>query len=164
MKQIVAFLLAFAWQHSTMPAGMSHEEHLKQMAKEAALKTRGALAMGFDQDTTAHHFAKSGSGGSIEVDVRDAGDSASRQQIRSHLKEIAAAFAKGDFAKPFATHGEVPPGVPEMARLKADIRYTYEETPRGGRVRISTANAGALKAVHEFLDYQGREHHEGHPK
>ena len=164
MKEILAALLAVALQHSTMPAGMSHEEHLKQMAKEAALKTRGALAMGFDQDRTSHHFAKSASGGSIEVDVRDAADSASRQQIRTHLKEIAAAFAQGDFTKPFATHAEVPPGVPAMARLKADIRYTYEETPQGGRVRISTANADALKAVHEFLDYQGREHHDGHPK
>ena len=120
--------------------------------------------MGFDQDTTEHQFRTSASGGSIEVEVKDAADLASREQIRSHLKEIAGAFAKGDFAKPFQTHAEVPAGVPAMERLKGVIRYKYEETPRGGLVRISTSDPEALKAVHEFLDYQGREHHGGEMK
>ena len=159
MTHVIAALLAFALQHSGMPAGLSHEEHLTQLAKEDALKRRGAQAMGFDQDKTAHHFVTSASGGSIEVEVKDAADSASLRQIRSHLKEIAGAFAKGDFAKPFETHAEVPPGVPAMERLKPVIRYKYEETPRGGVVRISTSDPEALKAVHEFLHYQGREHH-----
>ncbi len=164
MKHLLAAMLFVASQHQTMPAGMSHEEHLAQMAKDAALKARGALAMGFDQDATEHHFPTSASGGSIEVEVKDAADSASREQIRRHLKEIAGAFAKGDFAKPFQTHAEVPPGVPAMEGLKGVIRYKYEETPRGGLVRISTSDPEALKAVHEFLDYQGREHHGGRMK
>jgi hypothetical protein len=159
MMNLLAAVLAFALQHPAMPAGMSHEEHLKQMAKDAELKKRGTLAMGFDQDKTAHHFRTSATGGSIEVEVTDPADSGSRDQIRSHLKEIAADFAKGDFAKPFQTHAEVPPGVPSMERLKADIRYKYEETPRGGMVRISTSNSEALKAIHEFLAYQASEHH-----
>ena len=164
MKHLLAAMLFVASQHQTMPAGMSHDEHLARMAKEAALKSRGSLAMGFDQDTTEHQFRTSASGGSIEVEVKDAADLASREQIRSHLKEIAGAFAKGDFAKPFQTHAEVPPGVPAMERLKCVIRYRYEETPRGGLVRISTSDPEALKAVHEFLDYQGREHHGGEMK
>jgi hypothetical protein len=158
MMNLLAVVLAFALQHPAMPAGMSHEEHLKQMAKDAELKKRGTLAMGFDQDKTAHHFRTSATGGSIEVEVTDPADSGSRDQVRSHLKEIAADFAKGDFAKPFQTHAEVPPGVPSMERLKADIRYTYEETPYGGMVRISTSNPEALEAIHEFLAYQAREH------
>ena len=161
MKSLLAAVLMFALQHPTMPAGMSHEEHLKQMEKDAALKKRGTIAMGFDQDKTAHHFRTSATGGSIEVEVKDPADSASRNQVRSHLTEIAASFAKGDFAKPFQTHAEVPPGVPSMERLKAVIRYRYEETARGGVVRISTSDPDALKAVHEFLDYQAREHHAG---
>ena len=55
MMNVLAAVLAFALQHPTMPAGMSHEEHLEQMAKDAELKKRGTLAMGFDQDKTAHH-------------------------------------------------------------------------------------------------------------
>jgi hypothetical protein len=159
MKQLLAALIAFVLQHPAMPPGMTHEEHLKQMAKEAALRERGALAMGFDQDKTAHQFRIAATGGSIEVEVKDPADSASRDRVRSHLKEIAAAFANGDFAKPFQTHAEVPPGVPAMQRLKAAIQYRYEQTDHGGAVRITTADPEALKAVHEFLRYQSAEHH-----
>jgi hypothetical protein len=161
MMNLFTAVLVVALQHPPMPAGMSHEEHLKQMAKEAELKKRGTRAMGFDQDKTAHHFRTSATGGSIEVEVTDPADSGSRDLVRSHLKEIAAEFAKGEFAKPFQTHAEVPPGVPTMERLKAAIRYKYEETPRGGMVRISTSNSEALEAIHEFLAYQAGEHHTG---
>jgi hypothetical protein len=41
------------------------------------------------------------------------------------------------------THSEVPPGVLAMQRLKAEIAYTFEETTRGGVVRIFTRNAEA---------------------
>ena len=161
MKVVFAAVFTMFLQHPGMPAGMTHEQHMKQMQKDAELKKRGALAMGFDQDKTTHHFRATPAGGSIEVAVKAAADAVSRDQIRSHLKEIAAAFAKGDFAKPFQTHAEVPPGVPAMQRLKAAIRYKYEETPDGGAVRITTADPDALKAVHEFLAYQGREHGHG---
>ena len=39
-----------------MPPGMTHEQHLKQMQKDAELEHRGADAMGFDQTVTTHHF------------------------------------------------------------------------------------------------------------
>jgi hypothetical protein len=158
MKTLLALMLTLAFQHQSMPPGMTHEQHMKQMQKEAELKKRGALAMGFDQDKTTHRFPVSPAGGSIEVDANDAADRASRDQIRSHLKEIAKAFARGDFEKPFQTHAEVPPGVPEMQRSKEKIRYQFVETPRGGAVRITTTNAAALAAVHAFLAYQSREH------
>ena len=45
-----------------------------------------------------------------------------------------------------------------MKRLAAEIKYTYESAPRGGRVRIQTRNPEALSAVHEFLKFQIREH------
>jgi hypothetical protein len=158
MKVLFAAILTLFVQHPGMPAGMSHEQHMKEMQKDAELKKRGAIAMGFDQDKTTHHFRATPTGGSIEVTVKDAADVVSRDQIRAHLKEIAGAFAKGDFAKPFQTHAEVPPGVPAMQRLKEAIRYKYEDTADGGAVRITTTDPDALKAVHEFLAYQGREH------
>ena len=116
-------------------------------------------AMGFDQDKTVHHFPRTATGGSIEVEAKDAADEASRTAIRMHLKEIAGSFAKGDFSKPLMTHGETPDGVPDLQRLKASIRYKYEDTPRGGAVRITASDPEALKAVHAFLKYQTREHH-----
>jgi hypothetical protein len=146
-----------AAQHSTMPAGMTHEQHLEQMKKDAAVKEHGQQAMGFDQDTTTHHFTLEANGGAIAVDVNVPSDATGIEQIRSHLKEIAVAFRQGDFAKPLMTHGEEPPGVLTLQRLKAQLTYTYADTPRGGIVRIATSNAQALEALHAFLRYQIRE-------
>ena len=130
--------------------------------QQSELDRRGALAMGFDQQKTTHAFLSTEAGGSIEVRANDAADAATTRQIRTHLAEIAKAFASGDFTKPFQTHAEVPPGVPAMQRLKTAIRYVYSDTPRGGVVRITTANPEALAAVHEFLAYQRREHSHTH--
>jgi len=153
---------AFA-QHSAMPAGMTHEQHMAQMKKEAELKAHGNVAMGFDQDKTTHHFTMSADGGAIEVSANDAADTVSIQQVRSHLQETAAAFAQGDFGKPLATHSELPPGAPVMQRLKAAISFRYADMPRGGTVRIATTNPEALAAVQEFLTYQVTEHQTGDP-
>ena len=147
-------------QHQ-MPPGMSHEDHLKQIQKDAELKKRGAAAMGFDQDRTAHHFLLAPDGGTIDVAVKEPSDEMNRKEIRAHLKEIARDFTRGDFAKPFATHGETPPGVEAMRDLQRVIHYRYEQTPLGGRVRISSSDPAARTAIHEFLSYQIREHATG---
>ncbi len=136
---------------------MSHEEHMKQMNE------RGNLAMGFDQQKATHHFALTRTGGTIEVGVNQAGDEETRKQVRDHLRMIASQFADGVFTRSIATHGEVPAGVPAMRRKKSRIRYIYEETPQGARVVIGAADRSALTAVHEFLEYQIREHATGDP-
>ena len=104
--------------------------------------------MDFDQDATVHHFRL---------------DTALRDMVRAHLRTLPQDFAAGDFAKPFATHGETPDGVPDLIRLKDDITYSFETLKQGGRVRIRAASPGALDAVHAFLRYQIREHHTGDP-
>jgi hypothetical protein len=50
-----------------------------------------------------------------------------------------------------------------MKQRKAAISYKYEQTERGGRVRISTSNAEALRAIQEFLRFQIQEHQTGDP-
>jgi hypothetical protein len=150
-------------QHPAMPPGMSHEAHLAQLQKEAETMKRGAAAMGFDQDATTHHFGLTTTGAFIQVQVNDPADTANRDAIRAHLEAIAAEFASGDFSKPFMTHAENPPGVETMRRLRAVIRFTFEETEFGGRVRITTADTAALQGVHEFVRYQITEHRTGDP-
>ena len=163
MIPFVAVALLLAGQHPQMPAGMSHEEHLKQMQKDDALKKRGAEAMGFDQDATTHHFRLTANGGSIEVTVKDQADEKTIAAIRGHLQSISSDFAGGRFDKPFQTHGEVPPGVEEMRKGSQKIAYRYEDLPRGGAVRIETADARSLDAIHAFLRYQITEHKTGDP-
>jgi ubiquinone/menaquinone biosynthesis C-methylase UbiE len=133
------------------------------MKKDEALKDHGRQAMGFDQDTTTHHFALEAAGGAIAVDVNIPSDAAGIAQIRAHLKEIAVAFKQGDFGKPLMTHGEQPPGVAVLQRLKAKMVYTYADTSRGGIIRITTLNKEALAALHAFLSYQITEHKTGDP-
>jgi hypothetical protein len=146
-----------------MPPGMSHEEHMKQMSKDAEMKRRGDAAMGFDQDKVSHHFHLTQTGGSIEVRTNQSADLDSRKQIRDHLRTISREFADGVFTSPIATHAEMPPGVTVMRERKARIKYTYEETPDGARVIIGTTDRAARTAVHDFLTYQIREHATGDP-
>ena len=150
-------------QHPAMPPGMTHEQHLAQIQKDEEMKRRGATAMGFDQDAVTHHFLLKPTGGAIEVQVRDSADVKNLDAIRAHLRDIATRFAAGNFDAPFETHGEVPPGVPAMRRLKGTIIYSYRQTASGGRVEIITQNTATLATVHEFLRYQIAEHHTGDP-
>ena len=148
-------------QHPAMPAGMTHEEHLAQRQREAEMKRRGTAAMGFDQDATTHHFVLDPTGGYIQVQANNPADSANRDAIRTHLTAIADEFAAGDFSKPIMTHVENPPGVQTIQRLKASIRFNFEEVEAGGRVRIRATDSDALKAIHDFLRFQIKEHATG---
>ncbi|MCI0485766.1 MAG: hypothetical protein L0229_04110 [Blastocatellia bacterium] len=136
-------------------SGATHDAHLD------GVNARGDRAMGFSHQKTTHHFHLTPEGGLIDVTANDTEDTASRDQIRSHLAEIARLFSQGDFEKPMITHDRTPPGVPAMVRLKSQIDYLYEETERGGRVRISTRNREALDAIHEFLRFQITDHQTG---
>jgi hypothetical protein len=78
-----------------------------------------------------------------------------------HLQHISKSFAAGDFKDPMDVHAEQPPGVPVMEKLKNKITYRYEAIDRGGRVLIQTKDSNALEAVHEYLQYQIREHKTG---
>jgi hypothetical protein len=158
---VVSATLLLTMQHPAMPKGMSHEEHMKQMEKDDALKKRGADAMGFDQAVTTHHFRLTPTGGSIEVTVKDDADTATLARIRTHLKSIAEDFSHGDFGKPFKTHAEVPPGVSVMQKYASVISYRYEEVPHGAIVRIRSADSHTLHGLHDFLRYQIAEHRTG---
>lgn len=137
----------------------------------AGVDARGDQVMGFSHEKTAHHFRLYEDGGAIGVEARSAEDSASRDQIRSHLRHIATMFAQGNFQAPMLIHAKTPPGVPVMQKLKSEITYKFRETPRGGAVDIVTTNREAIGAVHEFLRFQISDHRTGdtgrverHPK
>lgn len=133
----------------------SHDGHLD------GVNRRGDTAMGFSHAKTTHHFLLKNDGGVIRVEANDPNDGASRDQIRRHLKHIAKKFSEGDFAAPMFIHAQTPPGVVAMQRLKAEIKYEFEELERGGHVRISTNDSEALKAIHEFLRFQIKDHKTG---
>ena len=149
----IAFVIVYAQQPKT-------GHNMSDMADEQMSK-RGDRVMGFDHTKTTHHFLLQESGGSIEVTANNSDDVESRDQIRMHLKHIALMFAEGNFNAPLLIHDQIPPGVPVMKELRGDIKYDFEEIDRGAAVRISTKNPAALKAIHEFLRFQIKEHKTG---
>ena len=122
---------------------------------------RGDHVMGFAHDKTTHHFRLYKNGGAIEVTANDAKDTASRDQIQTHLSHIAGMFAAGNFQAPMLVHAKTPPGAGALERLKDDVAYRFTKTERGGTIRITTKNAEALGAVHEFLRFQIADHGTG---
>jgi len=123
---------------------------------------RGAMAMGFDQALTTHHFLLFTDGGAIDVSVNDVSDTKNRDAIRSHLPHIAMMFGEGNFDAPMLVHdAKNVPGTKAMTARKSEIRYQYAETPEGGRVNIVTSDPAALAAVHQFLKFQIAEHKTG---
>jgi hypothetical protein len=164
MKTVIAFLIFGVAQLAAqdMQSCPMHKEHMKDAAQhQADVEKHGDEAMGFPHDKTSHHFRLYSDGGAIEVTVNDSKDSQNVQAIRSHLTHITTMFSNGEFSIPMFVHDQVPPGVPVMKEKRADISYSFDELPAGGRVRIKTASADALKAIHEFLRFQIADHHTG---
>ena len=120
-----------------------------------------SMAMGFDQEKAAHHFFLYDDGGAIEVSVKDQTDNANLDAIRKHLPHIVQMFAAGNFDTPMMVHQKKVPGTDVMAAARGKITYRYGQTPSGGRVDITTKDAGALAAVHEFLKFQITDHKTG---
>ena len=129
----------------------------------AAVNNRGDHAMGFSHEKTTHHFRLLKDGGAIEVSSNDPKEADSRDQIRVHLKHIAASFSAGNFEMPMFIHDQMPPGVPVMKRLRNQIKYEVESITGGARVRISSTNPEAVKAVQDFLRFQITDHQTGDP-
>jgi hypothetical protein len=140
-------LAAFAQQ----PSQHEHDHH-------QAVNQRGDHVMGFSHDQTKHHFRLYSDGGAIEVETIDPNDTASRDQIRSHLRHISQMFAAGDFNAPMLIHDRTPPGVPVLQRLKSEVVYDFENSDKGAVIQIRTKNPEALKAIHAFLRFQISDH------
>jgi hypothetical protein len=116
--------------------------------------------MGVDQYTSSHRFQPLPDGGRIELQ-RDTVDSAGRAQILAHMGQIAVAFASGDFALPGFVHAREVPGTRVMAVRRTAIDYAVESLPRGGALRLRTADSSVVRAIHEFLAFQRMDHRAG---
>ena len=145
-----------AQQHQHTP-GMQHGNTDSAFA---AVQGRGKDVMGVDQYTSRHVFASLPDGGRIELQ-REEEDSAGVAQIRRHLGEIVEQFRRGDFSAPFTVHAQDVPGTQVMAARRGTIRYTVRPLPRGGEILITSRDARAIEAVHEFLEFQRSDHRVG---
>ena len=125
----------------------------------AAMQVRGQMVMGVDQYASAHVFEDLEDGGRIVLDADSASDTAGIAAIRHHMRDIAAAFRAGDFARPFEVHAQVVPGTAVMAARRTRITYEASDRPRGAEVRLRTADPAAVTAIRAFLAFQRTAHH-----
>ena len=144
--------------HAHAPKPGAHDSAAGADSAFAGVQARGKVAMGVDQYTSAHRFDDLAEGGRIELQ-RDPADTAGVRTIREHLKEIVEAFGGGNFETPGFVHDREVPGVRVMAARRALILYEFRPLPGGGEVRITSRDADAVKAIHEFLAFQRMDHH-----
>ena len=165
-----AMILGFAgWQSVEKPAAQvspmcAAHYQLKASGEEShreGVVKRGDQVMGFSHAKTAHHFRLYADGGAIEVTANRAEDTESRDEIRKHLEHIVTMFAAGNFSAPMLIHAENPPGTAEMKRLREAIQYKLEPTEKGASIHITTKDADAVRAVHEFIRFQIADHETG---
>jgi hypothetical protein len=152
-----AVLLVNAQQPKTNAPDKSKHEAMEHMNE------RGDKVMGFDHLKTTHHFLLRSDGGVIQVEANEGTDTESRDQIRGHLRHISKMFGEGNFTAPMLVHETNPPGTAVMKQLQDKISYEFEETEKGARILISTRDAEALNAIHDFLRFQIKEHVTGDP-
>lgn len=155
MLSMMMILALGAFQSQTQEKPSPQTEH------QEGVVHRGDDVMGFSHEKTSHHFRLYSDGGAIEADAKDAKDTASRDQIRMHFGHIATMFTEGNFSAPMLIHEQNPPGTEAMKRLRTAIEYKLESTEKGARIRITTKDAEALRAVHEFLRFQIADHQTG---
>ncbi len=151
---LAAFIFAMTLASQPQSVAPPPQNHSSQYEMEH----RGNQGMGFDQQKTTHHFRLRKDGGAIQVTANSAEDKTSKEEIQMHLHHIANAFKSGDFNIPMFVHDQTPPGVDVMTNLKDQIHYKYETAANGGRVVISSPNAEAVAAIHEFLKFQIKKH------
>jgi hypothetical protein len=160
-KRYFGVVIAMALLILTSGAQQPPDQQHTHKQRVDGVNERGDHAMGFSHEKTTHHFLLTADGGSIEVTANDPNDTASQQQIKTHLSHMAKMFKEGDFSAPMFIHSETPPGVPAMKQFKAGISYTFEAIERGARVRIASSNTEAIEAIHSFLRYQIKDHQTG---
>jgi predicted aspartyl protease len=79
-------------------------------------------------------------GGMIEMQATQAGDKQTRDAVRQQLQEEVRA--------------SIPNATPALRRHQKEIKYHYENTSLGAKIRISAKTLAALSAVQEFLHSQ----------
>ena len=120
-----------------------------------AAPVRAQTATHPQHHTASHQFHILPNGGIVELQGADA---SAITHVREHLQEITRAFSAAEPPAELVEHVRCMPGGATMLAKRSALTLAYRELPRGGELRMTTQDAEALKAVHEFLAFQ-REHH-----
>lgn len=118
----------------------------------------GSHVMPFDLDKTLHVFNKTDTGGIQHVIAKDAADTEQIGLVRSHLAQLAAGFAKGDFSGPRQIHGADMPGLKALASAAGTVRFGYRDLPNGAEIEYRSEDKALIAAIHNYFDAQLSDH------
>lgn len=130
-----------------------------EKSRQEIVAERGPAVMPFDLQATTHIFTKTTSGGIQQVAAKNGRDEEQIRLIRTHLKEIAAQFSKGDFSGPTHIHGADMPGLAELKDAKRSaIKVQYQELKDGAKIVYTTNQPRLVNALHKWFDAQVSDH------
>lgn len=113
----------------------------------------------YSPDNTLQTFSKTVHGGVQHVVVKPGADAKVIGAIQAHLRQLAGAFASGDFSASERMHGAAMPGLATLKGAKPDeIRYEYRALPNGAQIHYSSEYPQLVQALHEWFDAQTQAH------
>lgn len=151
---VTILLLAVATGAFAQGGAADHATHRHDHVREM-----GAAVMPFDLEKTLHGFVHTVTGGEQVVVVRDtAADADQVPLVRSHLREIAAAFASGDFGDPATIHGDDMPGLDVLRERFAAVTIRFFSLPDGAIIVYDTDDDDVVAALHAWFGAQVGDH------
>src|SRR5678815_3086692 len=97
------------------------------------------VAYAKEKEFPSRRFFLDKNGGGIEMRVTDPKDLKARAAVQQELQQAVQDQTMSS---------------PAMKDYQRDIQYRYEQTDRGGRLRIETKNPEALRAIQDYLRSQ----------
>lgn len=162
MKPIVSltavFLVATACS-SGESEPLADEVLSADSSRQAHVATVGAEVMPFDLDRSTHFFETNERGG-LQTVVSDDGDTSEVIAIRTHLKEEAERFARGDFHDPAMIHGDDMAGLHALVTGADRLTIEYRDVELGGEIRYASEDDALVAAIHDWFAAQLRDHGE----
>ncbi|MEV7990614.1 aspartate carbamoyltransferase [Streptomyces sp. NPDC086077] len=126
--------------------------------RQQAVAERGRSVMPFDLEETTHHFTPAESGGIQDVVADQPDDAKQIALIRTHLKQEAKAFGRGDFGDPARIHGGSMPGLAALQDGYERIEVRYRERSDGATLTYTTVEPALVDALHDWFQAQLSDH------
>ena len=147
-------------EHSSAEHSQHDAGHNMQRNEDSTFAEREQEVMPFNLDATLHIFQDTATGGVQRVTANDPNDTENIALIRSHLREEAARFARGDFADPSYLHGEEMAGLSELERVGEanQLTVSYSDIENGGEIAYSSEEADVIIALHLWFQAQVTDH------
>ena len=127
-------------------------------ARRAEVAARGARVMPFDLSKTSHVFQDLPDGGLQTVTANDPADTLQLRLIRSHLREEAEKFSRGDFDDPMAIHGHAMPGVAELRQGFRRFAVRFDSIAAGATLRYTSNDSALVQVLHRWFAAQRADH------